>query len=91
MTFPAALTYDISIYHLHCEIDCKLTSKFTLSTTSKNTSFFLYLIPSDRHETAFVTAIGGLACVSNLCDSCVMYLLRVSFSLRNRGLFSLLL
>ena len=36
-----------------------LTSKFTLSTTSKKTSFFLYLIPSLRQETALVTAIGG--------------------------------
>ncbi len=39
-----------------------LTSRFTLSTTSKNTSFFLYRIPSLRHDTALVTAIGGRAC-----------------------------
>ena len=30
--------------------------RFTLSTTSKNASLFLYLMPSRRHETAFVTA-----------------------------------
>ncbi|BAS73914.1 Os01g0703800 [Oryza sativa Japonica Group] len=39
----------------------------TLSTTSKNTSFFLYRIPSLRHDTAFVTAIGGL------CDTSILY------------------
>ena len=38
-----------------------LTSRFTLSTTSKKTSFFLYRMPSLRHDTAFVTAIGGRA------------------------------
>jgi hypothetical protein len=54
------------------------TSRFTLSTTSRNTSFFRYRIPSDRHETAFVTAIGGRTCASSLCDSCVMYLRAVS-------------
>ena len=37
------------------------TRRFTLSTTSKNTSFFLYRMPSLLHETAFVTAIGGRA------------------------------
>ena len=39
-----------------------LTRRLTLSTTSKKTSFFLYLMPSLRQETAFVTAIGGRAC-----------------------------
>ena len=39
-----------------------LTSRLTLSTTSKKTSFFLYRMPSLRHETAFVTAMGGRAC-----------------------------
>ena len=39
-----------------------LTKRLTLSTTSKKTSFFLYLMPSLRHETALVTAIGGRAC-----------------------------
>jgi hypothetical protein len=48
--------------------DSQLTSKLTLSTTSKNTSFFRYLIPSDLHDTAFVTATGGLT-TSSLCDS----------------------
>lgn len=50
------------------------TSKLTDSTTSRKTSFLRYRIPSDRHETAFVTAIGGRTCTSSLCDSCVMYL-----------------
>lgn len=50
------------------------TSMLTLSMTSKKTSFFLYLIPSVRHETAFVTAIGGRAWISSLWDSCVIYL-----------------
>lgn len=49
-------------------------SMLTLSITSKKTSFFRYLIPSDLHETAFVTAIGGRTCTSSWCDSCVMYL-----------------
>jgi hypothetical protein len=31
-------------------------------------------MPSLLHETAFVTAIGGLAWISSLCDSWVMYL-----------------
>jgi hypothetical protein len=30
-------------------------------------------MPSDLHETALVTATGGLT-TSSLCDSCVMYL-----------------
>lgn len=42
--------------------------------TSRNTSFLRYLRPSERHETAFVTAIGGRGAVSNLCPSCVMNL-----------------
>jgi len=50
------------------------TSRFTLSITSKKTSFFRYLMPSVLHETAFVTAMGGRACISSLCDSWVMYL-----------------
>jgi hypothetical protein len=53
------------------------TNKFTDSTTSKNTSFFLYRIPSLLQLTAFVTAIGGLTCTSSLCDSCVMYSWRI--------------
>ena len=40
------------------------------------TSFFLYLTPSVRHETALVTAGGGLGTISNLWTSCVMYLIR---------------
>lgn len=44
--------------------------------TSRNTSFFLYLMPSDLQDTAFVTAGGGLGAVSSLCPSCVMYLSR---------------
>ena len=42
--------------------------------TSRKTSFLRYLIPSLRHETALVTAIGGRAWISSLWDSCVMYL-----------------
>ena len=42
--------------------------------TSKKTSFFRYRIPSDRHDTAFVTVGGGRTCISSLCDSWVMYL-----------------
>lgn len=47
----------------------------TLSTTSRKTSFFLYVIPSCRHDTALVTAIGALtsdfsaACASVLINS----------------------
>lgn len=37
----------------------KRTRRFTLSITSKKTSFLRYRIPSDRQDTAFVTAIGG--------------------------------
>lgn len=47
----------------------ELTSKLTDSITSKNTSFFLYLIPSDLQDTAFVTAIGIRGWISNLCPS----------------------
>ena len=50
------------------------TSKFTDSMTSRNTSFFLYLIPSERQDTALVTAIGGLGATSSFCPSWVMYL-----------------
>ena len=46
----------------------------TLSTTSRNTSFLRYRMPSERHDTALVTAIGGRTWTSSLCDSCVMYL-----------------
>ncbi len=52
--FSAPTTSDLTTVPL------LLTSRLTLSTTSRNTSFFLYLMPSLRHETAFVTAIGGL-------------------------------
>ena len=50
-------------------------SRSTLSMTSKNTSFFLYLIPSGSlQETALVTAGGGLgAPTSSLYPSWVMY------------------
>lgn len=43
-----------------------LTSRLTDSTTSRKTSFFLYLMPSDRQLTALVTAIGGRTCTSSL-------------------------
>ena len=35
------------------------TSRLTDSMTSRKTSFLRYLIPSERHETALVTATGG--------------------------------
>lgn len=51
-----------------------LAKRLIDSITSRNTSFLRYLIPSDLHETAFVTAVGGRTCISSLCDSCVIYL-----------------
>lgn len=52
-----------------------LTSRFTDSMTSMNTSFFLYLMPSDRQDTALVTVAGGRgAPTSNLWPFWVMYL-----------------
>lgn len=52
-----------------------LAKRLTHSMTSRKTSFFLYLMPSDRQETAFVTAAGirGVTGVSRL-PSWVMYL-----------------
>lgn len=51
------------------------TRRLTDSMTSRKTSFFLYLIPSDLQETALVTVAGGRgAPVSSLCPSWVMYL-----------------
>lgn len=51
------------------------TRRFTDSMTSRKTSFFLYLIPSDLQETALVTVAGGRgAPVSSLWPSWVMYL-----------------
>lgn len=43
--------------------------------TSMKTSFFLYLMPSERHDTALVT-VGGTRDlpVSSLLPCCVMYL-----------------
>ena len=40
--------------------------RFTDSITSRNTSFFRYFTPSVRHDTAFVTAGGGLGAISSL-------------------------
>lgn len=52
-----------------------LTSRLTDSMTSMKTSFFLYLMPSERHDTALVTVAGGRgAPTSNLWPSWVMYL-----------------
>ncbi len=46
--------------------------------TSRKTSFFLYLMPSDLQETALVTVAGGRgAPVSSLWPSCVMYLWKI--------------
>lgn len=51
------------------------TRRLTDSMTSRKTSFFLYLMPSDLQETALVTVAGGLgAPVSSLWPSWVMYL-----------------
>mmetsp|Transcript_60339 Transcript_60339/g.106851 ORF Transcript_60339/g.106851 Transcript_60339/m.106851 type:complete len:229 (+) Transcript_60339:636-1322(+) len=52
------------------------TSKLSRSTTSRKISFFRCLMPSERQETALVTAIGGLT-TSSLCASCVMYSRRI--------------
>ncbi len=51
-----------------------LTRRLTDSMASRKTSFLRYLMPSERHDTAFVTAIGGRGATSNLLLSCVMYL-----------------
>lgn len=52
-----------------------LTRRLTDSMTSMKTSFFLYLMPSERHDTALVTVAGGRgAPTSNLWPSWVMYL-----------------
>lgn len=55
--------------------DWGLTSRLTDSMTSMKTSFFLYLIPSERQDTALVT-VGGTRDlpVSSLLPCCVMYL-----------------
>lgn len=54
--------------------------------TSRNTSFFRYLMPSDRQETALVTVAGGLgAPVSSLWPSCVIYL-EASAQVRGMGM-----
>lgn len=51
------------------------TRRLTDSMTSRKTSFFLYLMPSDLQDTALVTVAGGLgAPVSSLWPSWVMYL-----------------
>lgn len=43
--------------------------------TSRKTSFFRYLMPSDLQDTALVTVAGGRgAPVSSLCPSWVIYL-----------------
>lgn len=52
-------------------------SMFTLSITSRNTSFLRCLMPSVRQLTAFVTAIGGRGTASILWPSCVMYSCRI--------------
>ena len=61
---------------LRSSVPLAATSKLSRSTTSRKISFFLCLIPSERHDTAFVTAIGGLT-TSSLCASCVMYSRRI--------------
>lgn len=46
------------------------TKRLTASMTSRNTSFFRYLMPSERQDTALVTVAGGLgAPVSSLWPS----------------------
>ena len=61
---------------LRSSVPFTATSRLRRSTTSRKISFFLCLIPSERHDTAFVTAIGGLT-TSSLCASCVMYSRRI--------------
>mmetsp|Transcript_60320 Transcript_60320/g.143364 ORF Transcript_60320/g.143364 Transcript_60320/m.143364 type:complete len:262 (+) Transcript_60320:299-1084(+) len=59
-------------------------SRFTCSTTSRNTSFFLYLMPSRRHETAPVTCAGACFAITSFragsmfCPSCMMNILSMS-------------
>lgn len=54
--------------------------------TSMKTSFFLYLMPSDRHDTALVTVAGGRgAPTTNLWPSWVMYLREAE---KNQSLYS---
>jgi len=62
---------------LRSSVPLAATSKLRRSTTSRKISFFRCLMPSDRHETAFVTAIGGLAASAILCASWVMYSRRI--------------
>mmetsp|Transcript_38432 Transcript_38432/g.76985 ORF Transcript_38432/g.76985 Transcript_38432/m.76985 type:complete len:274 (+) Transcript_38432:563-1384(+) len=59
-------------------------SRFTCSTTSRNTSFLRYLIPSRRHDTAPVTCAGARVAAtraragSRAWPSCMMKVLRRS-------------
>ncbi len=58
---------------------------FLLAITENFTSFLRYLTPSVRHETAFVTAGGGLGVSSSLWPSWVMYLKNASQAF-NKGI-----
>lgn len=49
-----------------CHHDFGITNKLTDSMTSKNTSFFLYLMPCPLHDTAFVKASGGRGATCSL-------------------------
>ena len=53
--------------------------------SSLRTSFFLYLMPSDRHDTALVTAIGGRAWTSILYASVLMNSDRIFASVNCAG------
>ena len=57
---------------LRSSVPLAATSRLSRSTTSRKISFFRCLMPSERHDTAFVTAIGSFSTCS-LCASCVMY------------------
>lgn len=58
---------------LSSTVPSRATNRFTFSITSRNTSFFLYLMPSWRQLTTFVRFEGTTVVFSRRWDSCVMY------------------
>ena len=58
---------------LSSTVPSRATSRFTFSITSRNTSFFLYLMPSWRQLTTFVRFFGTTVVFSRRWLSCVMY------------------
>lgn len=89
MSCLLARVWGMNVFEIYVlkSVDCDQsefmhTIKLMLSTTSKNTSFLRYLMPSDLHDTAPVTldgTAGGLPSLVNLNPSCVMYLHVISF------------